>query len=95
MSLDDFRNDAFIFDDEEPASSPQDEAPKAGLQFEYAEPLAEAPRLGRKRRAAGGRFLGMTAPQRFLLSALLFVEVCVLGMFVLIATGRMVPPGMY
>ncbi len=95
MNLDDFRNDAvFLDDDDKEAGAVEGSEPESGLDFEYAEPMAGSPRL-RKRRGGGGQFLGMSAPQRLLLTALLFVEVCALGMFVLIATGRVVPPGMY
>lgn len=37
-------------------------------------------------------FLGMTAPQRFILSLLLFFMVCVLGSFALILTQKVVLP---
>lgn len=50
----------------------------------YKEPVAEpAPR---RRRTRSGRFLGMTAQQRFILSLMLFFTVCIMGtlaMFVL------------
>ncbi len=93
MNLDDFRNDAVFFDDEEDNAA-EVSAPESRLDFDYAEPMARAPHSG-KRRGGGGQFLGMSAPQRLLLTVLLFVEVCALGMFVLIATGRVVPPSMY
>lgn len=38
------------------------------------------------------RFLGMTAPQRFILSLLLFLMVCVVGVFALLLTGRISLP---
>lgn len=94
MNLDDFRNDAAFFDDDEEVDAVESSEPESGLDFDYAEPMAESPRL-RQRRGGGDRFLGMSAPQRLLLTVLLFVEVCALGMFVLIATGRVVPPSMY
>lgn len=37
-------------------------------------------------------FLGMTAPQRFLLSLLLLIAVVVLGTFCLLVTGKIVIP---
>lgn len=37
-------------------------------------------------------FLGMTAPQRFVLSVLLLIAVIVLGTFCLLITGRIVLP---
>jgi len=38
------------------------------------------------------RILGMTAPQRFMLSVMIFFMVVILGAFCLILTGKMVPP---
>lgn len=40
---------------------------------------------------ASGRFLGMTAPQRFVISLMLLFTVCLLGVLVLLVTGRIVP----
>ncbi len=37
-------------------------------------------------------FLGMTAPQRFVIVLMLFLMTCVLGSFCLILTERIVPP---
>ncbi len=45
----------------------------------------ETDRHGR-RVAARGPFLGMTAPQRFMLTLLLFITVCMLGAFFLVLT---------
>ncbi len=39
-------------------------------------------------RAPVGRLLGMTAPQRFILAALLMLTVCVLGAMCLLVTGK-------
>ncbi len=85
MSLDDFRTEGF-FDELE-------DEPEDALPLDAALPEAEAPRLRRSRRRSN--FLGMTPPQRAVLAVMLFVEVCAVGMFLLIATGRMVPPGLY
>ncbi|NSW53712.1 MAG: hypothetical protein HPY85_14520 [Anaerolineae bacterium] len=38
------------------------------------------------------RFLGMNAPQRFMLSLMIFFMVVILGAFCLILTGKIVPP---
>jgi hypothetical protein len=46
----------------------------------------EAPRRER------GRFLGMTAQQRMILSVFLFLDVSVLGCVCLLALGAIVPP---
>lgn len=39
-------------------------------------------------------FLGITPAQRFVLAILLLVAVCLLGTFFLVATGKIVPPGL-
>lgn len=39
-------------------------------------------------------FLGMTAQQRLILSLMLFLMVCILGVFALIATSSIALPGM-
>lgn len=39
-----------------------------------------------------GLFLGMTAPQRFILAFMLLLMVCVLGTFCLLVTETVVPP---
>ena len=38
--------------------------------------------------SSGGRFLGMTPLQRFIIAVLLLISVCVLGSMCLLATGR-------
>jgi hypothetical protein len=51
----------------------------------YREPVAQ-PALPKRRRMNNGRFLGMTAQQRFLISVMLLFTVCIIGtlaMFVL------------
>ncbi len=85
MSLDDFRTEDFFSDEDDEAQEP--------FPLDAVIPEAEAPRLGRTRRS--GNFLGMTPPQRAVLAILLFMEVCALSMFLLIASGRVVPPGLY
>jgi hypothetical protein len=52
----------------------------------------QAPAPGRRvqsprRKASGGRFLGMTAFQRFVVSLLLLFMVCLLGAAALVFTG--------
>jgi hypothetical protein len=44
------------------------------------------------RKKKGGKFLGMTAIQRFILSILLFLSVCIVGIAVLFVTGRLALP---
>ncbi len=85
MSIDEFRSDDFFVDDEENIG--EDEF------MESPAPMAASPRSRRRRSSGGG--LGLTPPQRLVLSVMLFIEVCVVGMFILIATGRVVPPGLY
>jgi hypothetical protein len=54
----------------------------------YKEP--EAKSVGRsKRRKSGGRFLGLTGQQRFILSFMFFLMVCVGGTFVMFLLGKM------
>ena len=51
----------------------------------YKEPAAQAA-LPKRRRVNNGRFLGMTAQQRFFISVMLLFTVCIIGtlaMFVL------------
>jgi len=58
------------------------------------EPQEDRPEEVRKRpsRRKKGPFLGMTAPQRFLVVLMLFFMVCVLGSFALILTEKIVLP---
>jgi hypothetical protein len=54
----------------------------------------EQEEVARKRtsRRKTGSFIGMTAPQRFVLVLLLFFMVCLLGSFALILTEKIVLP---
>ena len=87
MGIDEFRND---FVDEEGGEGGGD----FGDFMESSAPVAASPRVGRRSRRISGGGLGLTPPQRLVLSVMLFVEVCIVGMFILIATGRVVPPGL-
>lgn len=42
----------------------------------------------RPMRRRGGKFLGMTPIQRFVVSFMLMIMVCVLGMMILLVTGK-------
>ena len=54
----------------------------------YKEPVARpAPR--RRAVARNGRFLGMTAPQRFLVSIMLLFSVCIIGTLALLFLEKM------
>ncbi len=85
MGLDEFRNEDFFVDDEE----------DGGDFMESSAPVAASPRAHRRSRRVSGGGMGLTPPQRLVLSVMLFMEVCIVGMFILIATGRVVPPGLY
>ena len=52
----------------------------------YKEPVAKA---AVSRRRNNGRFLGMTAQQRFLLSMMLMFTVCIIGTLAMFVLGRM------
>lgn len=50
---------------------------------EYAASIPEAPK-----RRSSGKFLGMTATQRFIIAMMLLIAVCTLGSMCLLLTGR-------
>lgn len=53
----------------------------------YKEPVAQpAPK---RRRASNGRFLGMTAQQRFLISVMVMFTVCIIGTLAMFVLGKM------
>ena len=54
----------------------------------YKEPEAK-PAARSKRRRSSGKFLGMTAQQRFILSLMFFLMVCVGGTLVMFVLGKM------
>jgi len=51
----------------------------------YKEPVAKVA----VKRTSTGRFLGMTAQQRFLLSMMLLFAVCIMGTLVMFVLGKM------
>ncbi|MGZ9235606.1 MAG: hypothetical protein ACXW4E_08785 [Anaerolineales bacterium] len=51
----------------------------------HKEPLAKAA----LRRRGNGRFLGMTAQQRFLLAVMLLFTVCIMGSLAMFVLGKM------
>ena len=59
----------------------------------YQEPVAQAQPIAATRRTPSRRrktgFMGMTAQQRFLLSVMLLITVCVMGILAMVVTGRM------
>jgi hypothetical protein len=76
--FDNLRDDSSFYEDEPNDLYPELAAP--------AQPIV-ATRRSPHRRAA--RFMGMTAQQRFLLSVMLLITVCVMGVLAMILTGRM------
>jgi hypothetical protein len=54
----------------------------------YQEPVAQ-PVAARRRRTSNGRFLGMTAQQRFFISVMLMFTVCILGTLAMFVLGKM------
>lgn len=54
----------------------------------YKEPEAK-PAARSKRRKSNGQLLGMTAQQRFILSLMFFLMVCVGGTLIMFVMGRM------
>lgn len=71
--LDDLRNSA--------ASSYLEEEPAPAAP----EP---SPSKKKKKKQEDARFLGLTAPQRFIVVLLLMMMTCLLGSFILILTGK-------
>jgi hypothetical protein len=51
----------------------------------YKEPVAKAAVRSR----SNGRFLGMTAQQRFLIAVMLFFMVCIMGTLAMFVLGKM------
>ena len=54
----------------------------------YKEPVAQ-PVAPKRRRTSNGRFLGMTAQQRFLISVMLMFTVCVIGTLAMFVFEKM------
>jgi hypothetical protein len=76
--FDNLRDDSSFYEDEPNDLYPQPAAP--------AQPVVATRRSPRRREA---RFMGMTAQQRFLLSVMLLITVCVIGVLAMVVTGRM------
>ena len=60
--------------------------------IEEDQPAETAIRRRPSRRRRNDTFLGMTAVQRFILSLMLFLLICVLGAFALLFSGSIVLP---
>jgi len=54
----------------------------------YKEPVAATP-APRRRRTRNGKFLGMTAQQRFLISVMLMFTVCIIGTLAMFVFEKM------
>jgi hypothetical protein len=74
--FDNLRDDSSFYEEEPNDLYQQPEA--------QAQPIVAAPRRRRK-----ARFMGTTAQQRFLLSVMLLITVCVMGVLAMVVTGRM------
>ena len=74
--LDDLRSSSSFIDEEE--------TPNQETESVHRRPA--------RRRRKEQPFLGMTAQQRFLVSLMVFVMVCVLGVFALVLTGSIYLP---
>lgn len=59
-----------------------------GEQVKKKEPVLSMPNRPAAKKKKSGKILGMTAVQRFVLSTLLFLAVCMVGIAVLFITGR-------
>ena len=83
--LDDFRkeaNEGSLFEDDDPVEF--DELGELDQEYDDFEDETQEPEK------AKGPFLGMTAQQRFILSAMLLVLTCTLSFLTLLVTGRIV-----
>jgi hypothetical protein len=69
------------------SSSFYEEEPNDLYQEPEAKPVAA--RAAPKKRRSSGRFLGMTAQQRFILTLMLFFTVCIMGTLAMFILGRM------
>jgi hypothetical protein len=54
--------------------------------------LDEKPKRPKKKGRSLDQITGMKAPQRFFLSLMLLIIVCLLGVILLVVTGKVVPP---
>lgn len=79
MAFDEFREAGAYVDD--------DDEPGSGKAYSSSRSSS--------RSSGSGGGLGITPAQRFILSLLLLMMAVLLGAFCLIATGRVIPPGLY
>jgi hypothetical protein len=77
--FDNLRDDSSFYEDEPNDLYKEPAAPD--------QPLVATRRSSPRRRNV--RFMGTTAQQRFLLSVMLLITVCVMGVLAMVVTGRM------
>jgi hypothetical protein len=77
--FDNLRDDSSFYEDEPNDLNQEPAAP--------AQPTVAIRRSSPHRR--NPRFMGMTAQQRFLISVMLLITVCVMGVLTMVLTGRM------
>lgn len=83
-----------MFDDLRPKSSSPFEEDSLDEQETVVAPAPAKSGASRKRKSGSGEIpiLGMSAAQRLVISIMLFLDVTVLGCFLLLATGAVVLP---
>ncbi|MCS6994404.1 MAG: hypothetical protein N2117_05095 [Anaerolineales bacterium] len=59
-----------------------------GEELNKPQPVPKSSGFSAPRKKKSGKFLGMTAVQRFVLSTLLFLTACMVSIVVLLVTGR-------
>jgi len=76
-------SDSFIYEDE------QNDLYKEPAPGKQPAPAKRSSSVPKSRRGKSGRFLGMTAQQRFLLSLMLMFTVCIMGTLAMFVLGKM------
>ncbi|HUF39028.1 MAG TPA: hypothetical protein VMN57_10935 [Anaerolineales bacterium] len=89
--LDDFRqqaDDGSLFEDDDPLDF--EDLGDFDQEYEDFEDEESPPVQpgGVRVQETGGQFMGMTAPQRFVLAAILLVDVCIFSFLILLITER-------
>ena len=79
--FDNLRDDSSFYEEE-----PNDLYQEPEVQAQPTAIAAPRPQSSYKRKA---RFMGMTAQQRFLLSVMLLITICIMGVLAMVVTGRM------
>jgi hypothetical protein len=87
--LDDLRNQA-SFKEEEPPEVKESKPPKPAKPPKPPKPPKKPrPRI---QLPSMDKMTGMTPRQRFVLAVMLLIMVCLLGMMLLLVTGKVIPP---